>query len=46
MPIAADRETRKPTPDTPAALSGRWLVDPLPRSPLWLGEENVVFDAA
>jgi polyisoprenoid-binding protein YceI len=28
MPSAADRETRKPTPDTPAALSGRWLVDP------------------
>jgi polyisoprenoid-binding protein YceI len=28
MPIAADRETRKPTPDTPAALSGRWQVDP------------------
>jgi polyisoprenoid-binding protein YceI len=28
MPIAADRETRKPTPETPPALSGRWLVDP------------------
>jgi polyisoprenoid-binding protein YceI len=28
MPIAADRETRNPTPDTPPALSGRWLVDP------------------
>jgi polyisoprenoid-binding protein YceI len=27
MPIAADRETRKPTPDTPPALSGSWLVD-------------------
>jgi polyisoprenoid-binding protein YceI len=28
MPIAAARETPKPTPETPAALSGRWLVDP------------------
>jgi polyisoprenoid-binding protein YceI len=28
MPIAADRETRKPTPDTPPVQSGRWLVDP------------------
>jgi polyisoprenoid-binding protein YceI len=28
MPIAADRETHKPTPETPSALSGRWLVDP------------------
>jgi polyisoprenoid-binding protein YceI len=28
MPIAAAHETRKPTPHTPAALSGRWLVDP------------------
>jgi polyisoprenoid-binding protein YceI len=28
MPIAADRETRKPSPDTPPALWGRWLVDP------------------
>jgi polyisoprenoid-binding protein YceI len=27
MPIAAE-QTRKPSPDTPAALSGRWLVDP------------------
>jgi polyisoprenoid-binding protein YceI len=27
MPITADRETRKATPNTPA-LSGRWLVDP------------------
>jgi polyisoprenoid-binding protein YceI len=27
MPIAADRETRKPTPGTPA-ISGRWRVDP------------------
>jgi polyisoprenoid-binding protein YceI len=28
MPTAADRETRKPTPNAPPALSGRWLVDP------------------
>ena len=28
MPIASDRQTRKPTPDTPSLLSGRWLVDP------------------
>jgi polyisoprenoid-binding protein YceI len=28
MPIAADRQTRKPTADTPSVLSGRWLVDP------------------
>jgi polyisoprenoid-binding protein YceI len=28
MQIAADRETRKPTPEAPAALSGRWEVDP------------------
>src|SRR2546423_14222154 len=28
MTIAADRETPKPTPDTPRLLSGRWLVDP------------------
>jgi polyisoprenoid-binding protein YceI len=28
MSIAADRETRKPTREAPAALSGRWLVDP------------------
>jgi polyisoprenoid-binding protein YceI len=28
MPITADRETRKPSPDTPSALSGSWLVDP------------------
>ena len=28
MSIAADVKTRKPTPDTPLALSGRWLVDP------------------
>jgi polyisoprenoid-binding protein YceI len=28
MPIAADRETRKPTPDTPPVQSGRWVVDP------------------
>jgi polyisoprenoid-binding protein YceI len=28
MPITADRETRKPTPAGPPALSGRWLVDP------------------
>jgi polyisoprenoid-binding protein YceI len=27
MPIAADRETRKPTPDGPAVPSGSWLVD-------------------
>jgi polyisoprenoid-binding protein YceI len=27
MPIAPDRETRKPTPGPPA-FSGRWLVDP------------------
>jgi polyisoprenoid-binding protein YceI len=28
MPIAADRETSKPTPDTRLALPGSWLVDP------------------
>jgi polyisoprenoid-binding protein YceI len=28
MPSTADPETRKPTPDTPPALSGHWLVDP------------------
>jgi polyisoprenoid-binding protein YceI len=28
MPITADRETRKPTPQRPSVLSGRWLVDP------------------
>jgi polyisoprenoid-binding protein YceI len=28
MPITADRETPKPTPQTPPVLSGRWLVDP------------------
>jgi polyisoprenoid-binding protein YceI len=28
MPSTADRETRKPTSDTPPAPSGRWLVDP------------------
>jgi polyisoprenoid-binding protein YceI len=28
MPTAADPNTRKPTPDTPTALSGRWSVDP------------------
>lgn len=28
MPITVDRETRKPTPDTPPALSGSWLVVP------------------
>jgi polyisoprenoid-binding protein YceI len=28
MPIAADRQTRKPAPDRPSALTGRWLVDP------------------
>jgi polyisoprenoid-binding protein YceI len=28
MPIAPDRETRKPTPETPPALLGRWAVDP------------------
>jgi polyisoprenoid-binding protein YceI len=28
MPIAADSRTRKPTPYTPPALAGRWLVDP------------------
>jgi polyisoprenoid-binding protein YceI len=28
MPITAGPETRKPTPRTPPALSGRWLVDP------------------
>jgi polyisoprenoid-binding protein YceI len=27
MPSATDRETRKPTPDTPPALAGSWLVD-------------------
>jgi polyisoprenoid-binding protein YceI len=28
MASATDRETRKPTPEAPPALSGRWLVDP------------------
>ena|SRR5437763_10220516 len=28
MPIAADSETRTPTPDTPLLSSGRWVVDP------------------
>jgi polyisoprenoid-binding protein YceI len=28
MSIAADRETREPTREAPAALSGRWVVDP------------------
>ena len=28
MPSAVDRQTPKPTPATPPALSGRWLVDP------------------
>jgi polyisoprenoid-binding protein YceI len=28
MSIATDRETPKPTPDTPHVLSGRWLIDP------------------
>jgi polyisoprenoid-binding protein YceI len=28
MPIAADRETRKPTPDAPPDLAGNWQVDP------------------
>jgi polyisoprenoid-binding protein YceI len=28
MPIAARRETRNPTLDTPPALAGSWLVDP------------------
>jgi polyisoprenoid-binding protein YceI len=28
MPSTADRETRKPSPGTPPALSGRWHVDP------------------
>jgi polyisoprenoid-binding protein YceI len=28
MPSTADRETRKPAPDTPPALLGRWEVDP------------------
>jgi polyisoprenoid-binding protein YceI len=28
MPVAANPETRKPTPDTPPVLSGSWLVDP------------------
>lgn len=28
MPIAADRDTRKPIPDALSVLSGRWLVDP------------------
>jgi polyisoprenoid-binding protein YceI len=28
MSIAADHETRQAPPDTPPALSGRWLVDP------------------
>jgi polyisoprenoid-binding protein YceI len=28
MPVAAERQTRKPSPDTPPALSGHWRVDP------------------
>jgi polyisoprenoid-binding protein YceI len=28
MPVTAERETRKPTPDAPPALPGRWLLDP------------------
>jgi polyisoprenoid-binding protein YceI len=28
MSTTADRQTRQPTPDTPPALSGSWLVDP------------------
>jgi polyisoprenoid-binding protein YceI len=28
MPSAAIRETRKPSPEAPPALSGRWQVDP------------------
>jgi polyisoprenoid-binding protein YceI len=28
MPSTADRETRKPAPDTPPAVLGRWEVDP------------------
>jgi polyisoprenoid-binding protein YceI len=28
MPSAADRATRQSTPDKPAVLAGRWLVDP------------------
>jgi polyisoprenoid-binding protein YceI len=28
MPSATDLETRKPTPEVPFAVSGRWLVDP------------------
>jgi polyisoprenoid-binding protein YceI len=28
MPSAGESETRKPSADTPPALSGRWLVDP------------------
>jgi polyisoprenoid-binding protein YceI len=28
MPSTVDRATRKPTPRTPPALSGSWLVDP------------------
>jgi polyisoprenoid-binding protein YceI len=28
MPIAADHDTPKPTPEAPAALSGSWIVDP------------------
>lgn len=28
MPSTAERQTRKPTLDTPPALSGRWQVDP------------------
>jgi polyisoprenoid-binding protein YceI len=28
MPIAAERQIRKPTPGTTPALSGRWLLDP------------------
>ena len=28
MPIAADHEPRRPTPDAPRVLAGRWRVDP------------------
>jgi polyisoprenoid-binding protein YceI len=28
MPSATDRETRKPAPEAPPALTGHWLIDP------------------
>lgn len=37
MPTATHRQTRKPSPDTPPALSPRWLIDdPRPARPVGL----------